>query len=252
MFGDLQIAIPSRSRHFVQKTIYNLDKSLWPIIVIVVPQSQYNNYRSIIPQNISIIPCDKDGIGPTREFILKFKSNGKVIMMDDDLTFYRRSEDGLKFIQMAPAESVEMIALIITYLDTYAIVGLADKFMSHTLPRQHKECARFNDLHGYNRDLLPTPWPLFRLRHGEEHDVQLQCITRGCKTVAITEYSKVNKAYANGGCSDYRTKEFMMEELNRMAELWPGILTLELDEKHPQGYRSKINWKEAKRRGGLI
>ena len=171
--------------------------------------------------------------------------------MDDDLTFYQRDESGARFFRMPTYGTEEMIKQIVDNLDHYVIVGLADKFMSQHLPRKYKECSRFNDLHGYNRDLFPQPWPEFRLKHGEEHDFQLQCLTRGYKTLVMTEYSKVNRTYAAGGCSDYRTKEFMMHELERLAELWPGLVSLTPDPEHKQGYRFRYNWKEAARRGGI-
>jgi hypothetical protein len=252
MLDDLQIAIPSRSRSGVQKTIYNISEELWPNTVIIVPPEQIQEYRATVPLSIELVPCASYGISPTRQFILNMKKTGKLIMADDDLTFYKRSQDGTKFARIARADTIEMFTTIHKMLDDYVIVGLVDKAWSQAQPRGFVECTRFNDLHGYNRDKLPQPWPRFRGMHGEEHDVQLQCITRGYKTAAISEYSKTNHPYAKGGCSDWRTKELMMSEIERMAQQWPGIVIPTADPNHPQGYRVKFNWKEAMRQGGLV
>jgi hypothetical protein len=173
-------------------------------------------------------------------------------MADDDLTFYKRSQDGTKFARIARKDTEEMFQSFYDFLDRYVIVGIVDKAWSQAQPRGHVECTRFNDIHGYNRDMLPKPWPEFRGMHGEEHDVQLQCITRGYKTVAISEFSKTNQTYAKGGCSDWRTKELMMSEMERLSKVWPGIVNITADPKHPQGYRTKFDWKAAMRKGGLL
>ena len=251
MFDGLQICIPSRSRATVQKTIYNLSKTLWPYITIVVPLSQYNLYRNEVPMAIRIMPCEAEGIGPTRQFILTLSEKGKVIMMDDDLTFYKRSEDGLKFYQIYGTATESLINEMVDLLDEYPMIGLTDKYMSHLQPRITKECSRFNDIHGYNRDLLPYPWPTFRVWAEEDHDFHLQLLTRGHKTAILTEYSKTNKAGAPGGCSDWRNPESMHKIQQQMLELWPGIVSLTPKPNYVTPNRVRYNWKEAMRRGGL-
>ena len=170
----------------------------------------------------------------------------------DDLTFYKRSEDGARFAKISRDDTTEVIHTMYDFLDEYVIVGLVDKAWSQAQPRGFVKCTRFNDIHGYNRDMLPHPWPEFRGMHGEEHDFQLQCITRGFPTVALSEYSKTNNPYSEGGCSDWRTKVLMMSEMERLSKLWPGIINITADSSHPQGYRTKFNWKEAMRQGGLL
>jgi hypothetical protein len=68
----------------------------------------------------------------------------------------------------------------------------------------------------------------------------------------ITEYSKTDKPYDKGGCSDWRTTEVMMREIERMAQLWPGIVTYTDAPNHPQGYKVRFDWKKAKMMGGLL
>jgi hypothetical protein len=252
MFDNLQIAIPSRSRAHLQKTIYNLSQRLWPIVTIVVPVEQHSDYRRKIPEEISVLPSETFGIGPTRQFILKTRTTGKLIMLDDDLTFYRRNDSGNKFYIIAGDNTEQMITDIVDFLDRYPMVGVADKFMSHTQPRGYKECSRFNDMHGYNRDLLPVPWPEFRVLAEEDHDFHLQLLTRGYKTAVITEYSKTNKAQSAGGCSDWRNTETMLKVQQQMLEYWPGIVSLTPKPNYVTENRVRYNWKKAKRIGGLL
>jgi len=255
MDHDMQICIPSRSRPLNQKTIKGLSEELWPYITLVVPFDQYIQYRQVTPMDVKILPFDGFGIAAKRQFMLRLKESGKILMLDDDLKFYRRIEDGSRFLPTKPEQTVEMINNICTLLGKYTMVGLADKFMSQSLPRGHIECHRFNQTLCFNRDRFPKPWPEFRGLIAEEHDIMLQLITRGHKTAIITEYSKVDRPYSKGGCSDWRTTEIMMSEIERMAQLWPGIVTYteyparKDGTRHPQGYKVRFDWKAAVRQG---
>jgi hypothetical protein len=249
-----EIAIPSRSRPRAQKTIYNLSDDLWNFVMVVVPQDQLEAYRAEIPAPIKVIPFEGFGVAPKRDFILHMKPTGKILMFDDDLKFYKRSEEGSRFFPISPSDTIDMVETIVSYLNHYPMVGLVDKFMSQHTPRHHIECHRFNQTLCFNRDLLPDPKPRFRGLIAEEHDMMLQLLTRGCKTAVITEYSKTDKPYAKGGCSDWRTTEVMKQEIERMAQLWPGIVSYSdhPDPEHPQGYKVRFDWKKAKKIGGSL
>jgi hypothetical protein len=197
--------------------------------------------------DIAILPFSGlPGVGRKRQFILTMKKTGKVIMMDDDLRFYKLTEDGMKFPPTSRADTEKMIADICEYLDGYSMVGLTDKFMSQTKPRLYVECQRFNQVLGFNRDLLPDPWPQFRLLNDEEHDVHLQLLTKGYRTAVSTEWSKSDIPNATGGCSDWRNDEVLKEAHDQLLEWWPTIVTIK-----PNPNRARYNWKEAKRMGGL-
>lgn len=250
MFDGLQIGIPSRSRPCRQITLRNLSEDLWPCITIVVPDDQYNDYRRYVPSSVSVAECASFGVHSQRESILRLKNDGKVIMFDDDLTFYRRNpDDPSKFVRMAQSESLPMVWEIYNFLDRYVMVGMVDKFMSQTRPRGHVECSRCNKVLAFNRDMLPNPWPSFNVQHDEDHHVHLQLITRGYRTAVLTEYSKSDPVQAPGGCTDWRCKEVYEETYKKLLEYWPGIVTVNWDIYPP---KIRYNWKEAKRRGGIL
>src|SRR5215831_425621 len=108
MFGDLQIVIPSRSRATKQKTYLNLARNLWPYITIVVPKEQCEEYRCVVSSEIMIVEFEGGRIPQKRDFILSSRETGKVIMMDDDLTFYKRTVSGT-FLFADPADTIFLI-----------------------------------------------------------------------------------------------------------------------------------------------
>lgn len=244
----MEIFIPSRSRFNDLRTLHTLSGELWKYITIVVPHEQYDTYRRIVPLKIKILKFHGFGIAAKRDFILNLSQNGKIIMFDDDLKFHKRTQDGTRFPGTLQPETEEMIKDIVATLELYPMVGLVDKFMSQTKPRGLIECHRFNQVLGINRDLLPKPWPQFRVPHDEEHDFHLQLLTRGCKTVALTEWSKSDRADAPGGCQDWRSPEILRQVHEKLVELWPSIVTVDTSKDKP---KARYNWKEAKRLGGI-
>ena len=247
MHKDLQIVIPSRSRHLSLRTINNISINLWNLITVVVPYGQFTAYRNSLRQPINVVPFEETtGVGPKRDFILRMNYSGKVIMLDDDLKFYKRIYHGTKFEPSSSSDTEHMVYEIVKYLDDYPMVGLTDKFMSQTKPRVMMESQRFNQVLGINRDLLPMPWPQFRLAHDEEHDFHLQLLTKGYKTAVLTEWSKSDTPNAAGGCRDWRDTESMAQTHKELQELWPGLVTIAQDPP-----RARYNWSEAKRRGAL-
>jgi hypothetical protein len=245
---NLQIVIPSRSRWRDLKTIYNLSSGLWKYTFVVIPNDQHDPYRAAVPTDIALVTFSGSGIHNKRQFILKWQTSGKLIMMDDDLRFYKRSHDGRKFPETCPAETEQMVEEIVRLLDYYPMVGLTDKFMSQTRPRGYVECSRFNQILGFNRDLLPDPWPEFRVPHDEEHDVHLQLLTRGWKTAVSTEWSKSDKPGAPGGCSDWRDETALKEAHEQLLQLWPGIIEIDIKGEKP---KARYNWRAAKTVGNI-
>jgi hypothetical protein len=245
---DIQIFIPSRSRSECIRTIYALSDDLWKNITIVVPHNQYDRYRLSIPLKINILRFNGVGIETKRDFILNLRQTGKLIMLDDDLKFYKRTEDGTRFPSILPQKTEKMIEDISSSLNNFPMVGLIDKFMSQTQPRGSVLCHRFNQVLGINRDLLPKPWPQFRVPHDEEHDFHLQLLTRGHRTIVLTEWSKSDRSDAPGGCSDWRNETVLRQAHEKLVELWPGIVTIDTSKEKP---KARYNWKAAKMMGGI-
>ena len=239
------IVIPSRSRAGNQKTVFNLSEDLWGKITVVVPYEQYTQYRNNLPYEITVIKFNEvDSAGAKRDFILNLKKTDKILLLDDDLTFYKRTEDGKRFPPATKEDTKQMVYEIVKYLDIYVMVGITDKFMSQTRPREHVECHRFNQLLCINRNLLPDPWPKFEVPIGEEHHFHMQLLTRGYKTAVLTEWSKSDKTDAPGGCSEWRNRQNEHDTFVKLVELWPGLVTINND-------RLRWNWREAKKRGGI-
>lgn len=248
MLTDLTIAIPSRSRWWWPKTVDAMHPSLWEHMVVYTPMDQVKHYRDILAKPIRVVGLEYTHIGQKRQMILEKSNTGKVIMMDDNLTFYKRTVTGATFKSMPPAsmDTVDMITQICRLLNSYASIGLADKFMSQHKPRQIQEYQRFIHVLCYNLARLPTPWPQFEICHYEDHHFHLQLLEASCPTAIATEWSKTKAGKNTGGCSDWRTEALMDQAADFMLNRWPGICIDNSERGEDGARRLKFRWKQAR------
>ena len=141
-----RIAIPSRNRADKQKTLYNLPESVWPNVSIFVPDFNVDEYKQKLPSEVKIVSVSENGIRATRQAMFDSVENGKILMLDDDLTFWKRNKEGNKFKRIDKEETGGLIEAIVCLLDIFTAVGLTDKFMSQTKRRNFQEFQRFNDV----------------------------------------------------------------------------------------------------------
>jgi hypothetical protein len=231
------------------KVLESLPPELFSKLNVYVIQEELSQYKFALPGEINVIPVDSTGIRYKRQFIFDHSPHPKIIMIDDDLKFWRRTEDG-KLWRPAPPNAVK-IMLIEMYasLNTFAGVGIADKFMGQARQRWFEKNKKFNQVLGYNLDLMPDPRPTFWPEFGSDYNMVLQLLTRGYETCVLTEWAKSEIPWAEGGCALTRTKENNLESHQQMADYWgPDIfkivsLTTPL--------RLRVSWKKAAQRGGL-
>jgi hypothetical protein len=215
--------------------------------------NQVEEYRKGLSPSLRVVGLTYNHIGEKRQIILDNFGSGKIIMMDDNLTFYIRSKDGSKFMTMASQSesTIDMVTTIYSLLDRYASVGLVDKFMSQTKPRDYQTNQRFIHMLSYNRTMLPKGFPKFEVCHYEDHHAHLQLLTQGYKTAVLTEWSKT-KSRAKGGCSDWRTTELMDEASNFMRRTWPDICIFNPERGADGAHRLIFRWKLARQKGALL
>ena len=213
-------------------------------IFTVVPESDQHDYLQHQATE-NYIFHHKQGIRNTRQFVVDDYTHGnKFCQLDDDLTFYKRLEAG-NFVKATPDDVELMFDEIETKLDSYAHVGVVDKFMSHLQPRDFISNARYNQVLAYNTKLFPVPHPKFRVALGEEQDFNLQLLSQGRESCILTEWSKSTTNYAEGGCAQWRTAEIELAAHKEMVDLWPGIVTLRDNKNTISKTSLSIAWRKA-------
>lgn len=237
----MNIYILSSGRPNKQITYDNLPKDLKYTIIFVVPEKDMMSYLDT-HGDCNFIFHKKQGIAATRQYVLEHSLDDRIVMLDDDLTFYTRKPQG-NYVKSQPDELHSLFDTIYRELDTYAHVGLCNKFMSQTQPLVRNVGLGYYQLLAYNKSLFPKPHPKFRMPIAEEHDFHLQLRSKGLIPSVLTEWAKADKSHAPGGCEEWRTYELETATHHKMTELWPGIVKV-VPTKKFCGTTMRISWKK--------
>jgi len=242
----VKIYIPSKGRALTQTTAVQLMGADIPFeIVCSLDDPQLSLYKT--EWGSSIIRTFKvSTIHEKRQKILEL--GGKLVMLDDDQTFYARQKDG-SFKKASSKEVRKMFKWFDDALDTYAHAGIVDKFMSNTTPRGEVVSRRYNGVLGYNTALFKRPYPKFRIPVSEEHDVHLQLAAQGSPPIVSCEYSKGTTYYNAGGCTDERSRKSEAEGHKLFASLWPDLVKVVPSKTSISGLAIRVRWSKAVKHG---
>lgn len=245
----MRIFIPSFGRPDRQKTAAALAEAGVPFEIIHSERDktigQYpREYKSTILVGPRLLVEKRD--------MLFQMAKGKIVMMDDDLTFFSRKRDG-SFTKATPAGIRKMVKEIESRLDLYAHVGLVDKFMAQSQPRRVRIGGRYNQVLAYNLQTIRKQAkkrrkevPSFRMALNQEHDMHLQLLALGLPPAVLCEYSKDAKYYAEGGLSNYRTAKTERDAFRALAKKWPKYVTLVETKNSISGMAARFDWRAAR------
>lgn len=243
----MRIYIPTFGR-FRQPTANALSEAKIPFTFVFsrCDKSDFTAMCEIYDQCASSVIAEVPTISAKRQWILEHSIGPKIVMLDDDLTFYARRRTG-NFTKSTTADVRRMFKWIDKALDKHAHCGIVDKFMSQATPRGTQLSKRYNNVLGYNLQLFPRPRPKFRITVSEEHDVHLQLSAAGLPPVVSNEFSKNTSYYSEGGCSKERTARSELAGHRAFARHWPGIVSLVDSRTSLSGKSVKVKWRQSVR-----
>jgi len=219
------IAIPSKGRAGKTKT----DK-LVTSGVFFVPASEVRDYRLFLKNEVVAVPDEVRGITATRNWILKYSKDPRVVFLDDDLKVqgYVDLSQKAKHIPLTlPQWTAEFEKLFdITEQMNLRIFGVATNsapravypyrpFIFHTYVTA--SCMGIlND----GRTLFDESFPV-----KEDYELCLRCLKEdGAVLGARYLYWENFHWSGDGGCRDYRTQSMELEAINRLIDLYPGLI----------------------------
>ena len=244
---EMKIYIPSRGRPRKQITADLLSScGIKFHIVCTTDDPTLNEYRARFGFRTVLVVSAVD-IATKRQAILNI-ADGKFVMMDDDLRFYKRSRDGKRFTTVDNYKDLTtMLDDIEESLSSFAHVGLVDKFMAQTRPRKFITRGRYNQVLAYNKKHFPSPPPKFRTVTNQEHDFHLQLGADGLAPCILTEWSKDAPYYAKGGCSLWRTAAVEKKGFKQIAYNFPDLVKIVPHSKNISGLAIRVKWSKAVR-----
>lgn len=231
--AGIRVIIPTYGRPHAQPVYdFFMEMGHDPILAVNHVEDAAGRRHRVLPHS---------HVGEVRQRILETWT-GKVAMIDDDAQFHRW--DGAKFRKCIPEDMDDLLGQLSQMLETYAHVGLADRFMGHTRNRPLEFNKRYLKLIAYNTELFPNPWPKFRLPVSEDLDFNLQLLRSGRQNAILTEWAVSDRGqYKPGGCQRYRTDDVEKEVCEWLAQEHPGVYSYIQDGRGR--WRSRVAWRAA-------
>ena len=251
------IFIPSINRVDEQPTLLSLPPEVK--VHIVVPQNQMEGYwrkwGSVGKVEVIGHPEWCRNIAHVRQFILQYAAPNKVLMLDDDLVFFKRREDERdKFIPAFDSDIREMLLDCEGQLENFAHIAVATREGGNRYTADYNFNTRGLRVLGYNTEILRKEEVMFgRLPVMEDFDVTLQLLRKGYSNCIINwmVHNQAHGSGASGGCSTYRDLKLQAECAHKLKELHPEFVTVvEKTTKTAWGGNTtrtdvRIQWKKA-------
>jgi hypothetical protein len=197
---------------------------------LVVPNSEYTDYCPVAAEyGCTVIPCPHQGIGPTRQFIIAAGYPEAVLMLDDDLTFFRRRVDEpTKFEDAFGHDIMQMLDSIEYHLKDYPCVGVCAREGGNRYPDQFYYNGRLLRVLAYDTVVLTNQGIDFRMTPVmEDFYVALCLLTHGYQNLMLSNWCH-NQTGSNtaGGCSQYRTMEMQKMAALMLKKYFPEFVTI--------------------------
>jgi hypothetical protein len=237
----MPIYIPSLGRAGRQITLAALPKAAQQRALVVVPAGELRAYTARVPAHVHVLPCPAVGITRTREWIARHAAahrHAKLLMLDDDLRFYRRMAGTVKLRKVAADDMMDMLALLERWLDETPHVAVSAREGNNRVEAPHAWAGRALRALGFRTKeylaMAATP----RVDVMEDFDTFLRLMRQGWANKITYEFAQNQDggSQAAGGCSTYRTTAVQAAAAHKLAALHPEFV--DVVEK-----QTKVSWK---------
>lgn len=221
------IAVPSKGRAGKTTT----DKIFKNTATFFVPKSEYHQYKDLV-KNVVSIPNNIQGITKTRNWILNYTDETRVVMIDDDikkLGYVKRNERNVNHISLKNEDF--WIDEFTKYFElteqlNYKIWGVTTDDSTRSAysykPIMFKTYA-LGSIMGIVNDKEYMFDEEFKVK--EDYELCLRHIKEKGGILGIKYLYWANHHYKeDGGCKDYRTVKMEKECIKKLIDKYPGMI----------------------------
>lgn len=213
-----------------QVTLDNMSKYWEKRIVHVVQKREHHLYKDADAGRIITLPDHIRRLSATRQYVLDHTKDKYIILIDDDLSFAERRTRSVKLsTEDQPAIFNNIMKQIEEWLkEGYVHCGISAREGNNYVLDDFSAVTRMMRILAYNTHEVKKIGARFdRVEAGSDFDMTLQLLKAGYPNIVSYRYATNQKgSNTSGGCSTYRTKEFLAREMKKLADLHPGIVHL--------------------------
>lgn len=248
----MKIIIPTMKRPDRQFTVRDLRMggvSTEYKCFLAIPRDEVSSYD--VPPEFGCIPLDCSGINNVRQFIIEHCTDDKVLMIDDDLSFFHRPD--LEFVELYQAtgeQILEAIKWIDKKLDDYAhcsISARTQNFQTTSRLQRHNtlelEATRPWRVYGFRKDIILGEELNFHagleINTMDDFEMTLNLLELGYPNIVNFNFAHEQRgSNSRGGAATYRDLELLKK------------CALNLEARHPTGIVKTVERKTVNSWGG--
>lgn len=254
----MKIIIPSYKRPNEQITLSRLPINITKQIYLLIREEGYAKYKKHEDQVKRIIftPSYVKNYGQTVHYILKKYAGEKIIILDDDVTFYIRKSinpNNWHLRYMENEEYQPMFDMIETCLNDYTHVGISAREGNNRRKFHFENNTRYMRVLAYNLEMFEGV-DIERYLNMEtfvDFDINLQLLKLGMPSIVSFYYAQGHvSSNARGGCSATRTLEKHGQCAKMLKDYHPDFVKL-VEKQTKTAWRGHprtdvvISWKRA-------
>lgn len=244
--------IPTRGRVGRQLTLKSLPVGLHPLVTLVCPEDEVLAHRADWPDiTVHGQPDSVQTIGAKREYIFKELAQDVSFawQFDDDLSMKICVSNQFKDTKKYPTATLDWFQEILPrYMLHYQVLGLGTSYFAPKggLRMNYHLGFAFGACWGARDSLKMNRMDVF-----EDIDFTLQFLVGGTSLAVCYDVTVDQKLPdAPGGVTGERTEDTIRRDLQRLVELYPGIVSEKPRRPgaHPAAV-TKVLWAKAARQG---
>lgn len=224
----MRLIITTLGRITRQETLRNLPDQVGEQVELWVQCHEYEN-SCLYYDGVHCLPEFIRTLGATRQFLVDLYWGEKIVLMDDDLTFYWREDPDKWQLTIPPAEELSAFFAdeLDDTLDRYAHVGLSGREGQNRESAYAVENTRYMRFLAYNTALWPQDRRvrMDRVDGMSDFDVNMQLLRAGLPNKVFYRWAQGQRATQTpGGMAGQRTRETHFAEVRQMCEMHPGLI----------------------------
>lgn len=251
-----QIYIPTYRRTTKQGAYNQLPESLRKKVTFVVDAKDAKELHEqgfSSSSEIVVHPKSINTIAKKRAWILETTEYRRIVMLDDDCLFYRRTyppeKNGLPSLpKFKEGDLEELFRWLNKALRKYAHAGIPMRQMHQSKPDGVHEVSRQCYLLGYNVAMVRDLCELGRIETREDMDLTLQLLIQGYPNAMWNDFAVGQPGYNSaGGCSEQRVISKSNRDARKLARYFPGFVKV-VDKDYEHSVKRQeviVQWKKA-------
>lgn len=249
--SNLGIYITSANRANKLITLQSLPARWRTNTFIVVKGEERDNYITALKGTgvrLLTAPHDIKLMSPKRQWAIEQSPQPYFMMLDDDLTFYKRV-DG-KITQLTPDEVGVMLDMLLADLESgIPFVGISSRAGNNHVLEDYTECTRVSRCWAFKKSTYMdlginiAPFPDYVI---DDFHTILSFLEAGYKNRVYFNYTQADKgSNTEGGCSTYRNNDVQTRSAQWLFQQHPRFVKVVRKE-------TKQSWQGMDKRGGMM